>query len=97
MPEGLITVAALASQPVLVFLCQAIVATTKEYVKLPTLLYAWIVGTVLVTLGQFALIPGCWASWVTYLLGILNGIVVAFAAAKAQDIAVTAEQKKGAL
>ncbi len=91
MPEeGLLTIAALASQPVLVFLTQAIVGATKDLIGkvfyIPTLMYAWILASVLVVLGQIALGQSA-GSWVTYFIGILNGIVIAFAAAKANDIA----------
>ncbi len=91
MPEGLIDLTALGSQAVLVFLTQAIVGATKELVDrvttLPTLVYAWLVASLLTIMSQIALGQPA-ASWVTYFTGILNGIIIAFAAGKANDIAV---------
>lgn len=89
--NSLITITSLASQPVMVFLTQAIVGATKgvldRIVYVPTMLYAWAVAAVLIIVSE--LVQGEPAgNWVTYYLGILNGLVISLAAGKSNDLAL---------
>lgn len=88
MPDTLLTVAHLASLPVLAWLTQAIVEQLAPLldrkIHIPTLNLAWFVAAALVLLSQLAggADP---ADWTLYFLAPLSGIVVAYAAGKLHD------------
>ena len=87
MPDSLFTWSALVTLGGAALLTYLIVGYTKNWVKLPTDLYAVLVGTVVLTLAQLATgaRPG---DWRIYALSLANGFLVAATAGKINDTAL---------
>ena len=87
MPDSLFTFNALATLAGASLLTYLVVAYTKSWIRLPTDLYAVLVGTVVLTLAQLA--TGARAGdWRIYALSLANGFLVAATAGKINDTAL---------
>lgn len=87
MPESLFTFDALATLAGASLLTYLVTGYTKNWVKLPTDLYAVLVGATVLILAQLA--TGARAGdWRIYALGLANGFLVAATAGKLNDAAL---------
>ncbi|NPV69290.1 MAG: hypothetical protein HPY55_01435 [Firmicutes bacterium] len=97
MADKLFTVETLATLGGASFLTYLVVAYTKTLVQkalgITTDIYSVIVGFIVVLLAQFAMGASPF-NWIVYFLSVANGFLVAAAAGKMNDKAITEYEKR---